>query len=57
MGGLEVRLGEGRILLQELLATIPDYDVLEDEVERPPSEFQLGYTSLPVRFDPTETPS
>lgn len=40
---------EGRVLLQELLAQVPEYDVLEAEAVRPPSEFQLGYTSLPIR--------
>jgi cytochrome P450 len=39
---------EGRILLEELLARIPEYTVDEAGVERPPSEFQVGYTAMPV---------
>ncbi len=40
---------EGRILFEELLARLPDYTVDETGVERPPSEFQVGYTAMPVR--------
>ena len=39
----------GRILFEELLARIPDYTVDESGIERPPSEFQIGFTVLPVR--------
>jgi len=39
---------EGRIVFEELLARIPDYSVDEAGTERPPSEFQVGYTALPV---------
>jgi cytochrome P450 len=39
---------QGRILFEELLARIPQYTVDEAGVERPPSEFQVGYTALPV---------
>ena len=38
----------GRVLFEELLARIPDYTVDESGVERPPSEFQVGYTAMPV---------
>lgn len=49
--GIHAARLEGRVLLQELLARVPEYEVLEAEGLRPPSEFQLGYTSLPIRFD------
>jgi cytochrome P450 len=39
---------EGRILFEELLARIPEYTVDEAGIERPPSEFQVGCTALPV---------
>jgi cytochrome P450 len=39
---------EGRILVEELLAHIPDYTVDESGLQRPPSEFQVGYTAMPV---------
>ena len=39
----------GRVVFEELLARIPHYVVDEAGVERPPSEFQIGYTALPVR--------
>lgn len=48
--GTHVARLEGRVLLQEFLARVPEYDVIEAEAVRPPSEFQLGYTSLPIRF-------
>lgn len=47
---------EGRVLLQELLAHVPAYQVIDAEAMRPPSEFQLGYTSLPIGFDHTVSP-
>ncbi len=42
---------EGRVLLEELLACIPEWEVDLETAERPPSEFQIGYTSLPIEFD------
>ena len=48
--GIHVARLEGRILIEELLARVPDYAVLDDQVERPPSEFQIGYTALPIEF-------
>ena len=38
----------GRVLLEEVLARIPDYEIDGSGIERPPSEFQLGYTAMPV---------
>jgi len=49
--GIHVARLEGRVLLQEFAARIPEYEVVESEVLRPPSEFQLGCTVLPIRFD------
>jgi cytochrome P450 len=40
---------EGRILLAELLARVPRYEVDHDGAERPASEFQVGWTRVPVR--------
>jgi cytochrome P450 len=49
--GTHVARLEGRVLLEEFLARVPTYEVIEEEVVRPPSEFQLGYTSLPIGFE------
>lgn len=43
---------EGKVLLEELLARIPDYEVDGDRAVRIRSEFFRGYSSLPIRFDP-----
>ena len=40
---------EGRVILEELLARAPDYEIDPQGIERPPSEFQVGYTAMPVR--------
>ncbi len=40
---------EGRVLLAELLARVPRYVVDHDGAERPASEFQVGWTRLPVQ--------
>ena len=41
---------EGRILAEELVRAVPEYEVDESALERPPSEFQVGYTSLVIDF-------
>lgn len=43
---------EGVVLLQELLARVPEWEVRADEVERLPSEFQVGDTAVPIEFMP-----
>jgi cytochrome P450 len=43
---------EGRILLEELLRRIPDYEVDEKNARRDRTEFIRGYTSLPIEFAP-----
>ena len=47
--GAHVARLEGRVILEELLARIPDYDVDPTGVEKTPSEFQVGYVTMPVR--------
>lgn len=47
--GAHVARLEGRVILEEVLARIPDYDVDARAVEKTPSEFQVGYVTMPVR--------
>jgi cytochrome P450 len=46
--GIHVARLEGRVLLEELLSRIPDYDIDEAGAVRPPSDFQVGYTAMPL---------
>ena len=39
---------EGRILLEELLAKVPDYEIDIENAHRPPSSFQWGWRTVPV---------
>jgi len=41
---------EGKVLLEEVLSRIPDYEVLVDEAVKPPTEFVQGYAHLPIAF-------
>jgi cytochrome P450 len=41
---------EARIMLEEFLARVSDYEVDLDRAERSISEFQIGWTKLPVRI-------
>lgn len=41
---------EGRILIEEILAAAPEYEVEEDAEERVYSEFLHGYHRMPIRF-------
>jgi cytochrome P450 len=50
--GHNVARMEGRVLLEELLARIPDYEVVAERAVRLRSEFFQGYASLPIRFRP-----
>ncbi|MBY0402148.1 cytochrome P450 [Myxococcota bacterium] len=50
--GIHLARLEGRVLLEELLARVPEWHVDEAGVQRPPSEFQIGYTRLPIEFRP-----
>jgi cytochrome P450 len=46
--GTHVARLEGRVLLEEILARVPGYAIDEDGIEMPPSEFQVGYTRMPL---------
>lgn len=50
--GHHVARMEGRVLLEELLARIPDYEVVAERAVRIRSEFFRGFASLPIRFRP-----
>ena len=49
IGAHSARL-EAIVILQELLARVPEYEVDEPGVERLPSEFQIGDTAVPIEF-------
>jgi len=42
---------EGKVLLEEVLRSMPDYEVLIDESVRPPTEFVQGYSKFPIAFE------
>ena len=48
--GAHVARMEGRVILEELLATHPDYVVDEDALVRMRSEFFRGFISLPIEW-------
>jgi cytochrome P450 len=39
---------EGRILIEELLARVPEYEIDIDHANRPPSSFQWGWRTVPM---------
>ena len=47
--GANFALMEGRVLLEELLARAPEYEVVEADATRIRSEFFRGFSSLPIR--------
>jgi cytochrome P450 len=47
--GAHVARLEGTVLVQELLARFPDYEVLHDDLERERSEFHVGWARMPIR--------
>ena len=49
IGAHSARL-EAIVILQELLARVPEYAVDESGIERLPSEFQIGDTAVPIEF-------
>jgi len=51
IGAHSARL-EGIVVLQELLARVPVYEVDGAGIERLPSEFQIGDTAVPIEFTP-----
>ncbi len=46
--GVHLARLEGVTLLREFLARVPDYDVEPEGICRPPSDFQIGFTRMPV---------
>lgn len=48
--GMHVAQMEGRVMLQELLARAPHYEIDEAKAVRVRSEMFRGYSSLPIRF-------
>ncbi|MCH2170487.1 cytochrome P450 [Myxococcota bacterium] len=49
--GSQVARMEGRVLLEELMRRVPTYTVDMGKVQRPPSDFQIGYTVLPMEWN------
>jgi cytochrome P450 len=46
--GVHLARLEGVTLLREFLARVPEYGVEVEDVCRPPSDFQIGFTRMPV---------
>lgn len=46
--GAHVARMEGKVILEELLAAFPEYEIIEDECVRMRSEFFRGLTSVPI---------
>ena len=44
---------EGRVLLEEVLAVMPNYSLDEARAVREKTEFVQGFTSLPIEFYPS----
>ncbi|MCH2174059.1 cytochrome P450 [Myxococcota bacterium] len=51
--GAHVARMEGEVMLQELLARVPEYELLMDDAVQMRSEVFRGYVSLPIRFPTT----
>ena len=49
--GQQVARLEGRVILEELLAAFPDYEVDEAAIVPERSEFVAGYVSVPITFE------
>jgi hypothetical protein len=54
--GQHVARLEARIMLEELLAAVPDYAIDESQVVPARSEFVAGYLSVPIEFTPRAAP-
>ena len=48
--GIRIARLEGRIALEEVLAVMPRYEVLESGLEHYMTEFVRGISKLPVQF-------
>jgi cytochrome P450 len=46
--GVHVARLEGRVMIEELLARIPDYEIDESQARRVASDFQLGWMEIPL---------
>jgi cytochrome P450 len=46
--GNHMALMEGRVLLEEVLRRFPEYELIQEEVVRPPTEFVQGYSHFPI---------
>jgi cytochrome P450 len=46
--GVHLARLEGVSLIREFLSRVPDYEVVLAGMRRPPSDFQIGFTSMPV---------
>jgi cytochrome P450 len=44
-----------KVMIEELLAVAGDYELIEDACERSYGEFLLGFTRVPIRFQPRTT--
>ncbi|MEE2677187.1 MAG: cytochrome P450 [Myxococcota bacterium] len=52
--GQHVAKLEARVMYEELLASVPDYEVVESAVVPARSEFVAGYLKMPIAFEPRE---
>jgi hypothetical protein len=50
--GAHVARLEGRVLLEEVLRAMPEYEIDEAGIQRLRSEFFRGFAALPIRFAP-----
>jgi cytochrome P450 len=48
--GVHVARLEGRVLLEELLNRVPNYEIDEADSLMPPSDFQIGYIRMPIEM-------
>ena len=51
--GAHVARLEGRVLIEEVLRAMPDYEIDTAGIERLRSEFFRGFAALPIRFAPS----
>ena len=50
--GAHVARLEGRILIEEVLRAMPEYEIDTARIQRLRSEFFRGFAALPIRFAP-----
>ena len=50
--GKHLALLEGKVILEEILAAIPDFELHRDQCQRQFGEFLQGYCRVPIRFSP-----